>query len=109
MDIGVGRFDYLTQTVILFYIVRGVPMSKVDINQAAPVCPGCRRTIGGVKFVSKQVKFEDDNETMIMVALCCSNEINGHPCNMTLKFDVISDKNEPKIIVPEKPNITVVH
>lgn len=84
-------------------------MAKVAIDQAAPVCPGCRRTIEGVKFVSKQVKFEGDDATMIMVALCCSNEINGHPCNIALKFDVISDKDEPRVIVPEKPKITVVH
>jgi len=84
-------------------------MAKVEINQAAPVCPGCRRTIGGVKFVSKQVKFEGDDVMMIMVAMCCANDINGHPCNMTLKFDVIADENESRVIVPEKPKIAVVH
>lgn len=81
---------------------------KIKIDQAAPVCPGCRRTIEGVKLTSRIIKFDESGGAMNMVSICCANDINGHPCNVALKLDLIPVEDETEIVVPEK-KIEVVH
>ena len=67
-------------------------MPKIKINQAPPVCPGCRKTIGKIEIVITDIEVQGEKGKMISV--CCAK------CGMLLTCDVHGEEEvkENKLI-----------